>query len=722
MWHSLQLFRYVLRYFGPGWIIFRVWYAFKKWITTLSGAPRIESWDFHPLDSYFTDPSLAVPETYLDYRRSQAPRFFFSPDLRASYSDYFAHWDTDENNSVAEADRIVQGEFRYFFASWIPAGIPPEWHTNPFTKEHAPPDRHWTRIDDFSYGDIKAIWEINRFGFVYTLVRAYWRTGDKRYPEVFWTLIENWHDENPPLQGPNWKCGQETSFRVMAWCFGLYGFLNCDATSPARVHKLAGMIAVSGERIASHIDYARSQQNNHIISEGMGLWTIGILFPEFRHAGRWLNQGSRVLESSGENLIYDDGAFVQHSLNYHRLMLHDYVWAYRLGSLNGKSLSDSLLMRLERAGALLYQLQDKSSGHVPRYGQNDSTLILPLNDCDYQDFRSVIQSIHYLCNKTRCYPPGLWDEDLLWLWGPEALSAPEAVLERSDLQSDLSGYYVLRASDGFLFTRCGHCKHRPGQADMLHADIWWRGQNIAIDPGTFSYNAPKPWGNPLAHTAYHNTVTVDNLDQMDRMKRFMWLPWLRGTKSQFTRSSSGALVYWEGFHDGYRRLKPPVHHHRGIARLGDETWLIVDRLQSRESHTYRLHWLLEDFPYSWDETGRLNLETSQGMYTINMAVLSGVSSSSLVHVDPNTPRGWQAPYYYSRKSAISVDLVQESCETWFWTLFSPLDRVVTHEEHSLTIRTNLWTAQVSPGMDEKAPLIRRMTIDGSHKDNLDLPS
>jgi len=61
----------------------------------------------------------------------------------------------------------------------------------------------------------------------------------------------------------------------------------------------------------------------------------------------------------------------------------------------------------------LYQIQDENSGKVPYYGQNDGALILPLNNCDYQDFRPVIQAVHYLSDNFRCYKDGEWNEDLL---------------------------------------------------------------------------------------------------------------------------------------------------------------------------------------------------------------------------------------------------------------------------------------------------------------------
>src|SRR6185295_14728429 len=98
----------------------------------------------------------------------------------------------------------------------------------------------------------------------------YWRTSDESYIELFWSAVEDWRAKNPPQQGPNWKCGQETAFRVMAWCFALYGLMDAQATTAARVAVLAQMIAVSAHRIQANIDYALSQRNNHGISEALG--------------------------------------------------------------------------------------------------------------------------------------------------------------------------------------------------------------------------------------------------------------------------------------------------------------------------------------------------------------------------------------------------------------------------------------------------------------------
>jgi hypothetical protein len=542
MGRSIRTFGQLGRTLGFSWLARRIGYEVQKRTGLLARRTPVTSWAAQPLESFLIDGRLAAPRAYLDYRRSQAPAFFFSAADRARYQPLFATWDQATVSPVSTADGVGRGEFLYFQHRIARPGFPPSWHTNPFTGEQAPTDQHWSRIDEFAHGDIKVIWELSRFGFTYALVRSYWRTGDGRYAECFWQLVEDWRGHNPSQQGPNWYCGQEISFRIMAWCFGLYGFADCDATTPQRVAALAEMLAASGTRIAANMDYALRQHNNHGVSEGTGLWTLGLLFPEFRASARWQETGRRVLESQGQELIYEDGSFAPHSLVYHRLMLHDLLWALRLGDLHSRSFSPELRRRVEAAGEFLYQIQDESTGQAPYYGQNDGTLVLPLSNCGYLDFRPVVQATCYLCKGARRYTDGPWDEDLLWLFDPTALQANTEPVQRSDLSAAAGGCYTLRSPEDLAFMRCGAFRHRPGQADLLHVDLWWRGQNIAVDAGTTSYNAPPPWDNPLARTIYHNTAAVDGRDQMERAGRFLWLPWARGLVRCDQQAGDGRLA------------------------------------------------------------------------------------------------------------------------------------------------------------------------------------
>lgn len=695
MWQKFQVGYQLWRHFGTAWLWFRAQYAVQQRLGLLKRRLPATPWQAQPLATFLQEASLAEPAHYARYRRTATPRFFFAPSVHTESQPCFQAWDSATASPLDQAAELKAGVLRYFEHTPATIGCPPKWHTNPFTGETISAERHWSELADFGYGDIKIIWEPSRFGFAYTLVRAYWRTGDEAYAERFWQLVEDWQRCNPPQLGPHWKCGQETSFRVMAWCFGLYGFLDAQASTAERLTCLAQMIAVSGQRIAANIDYALSQRNNHGISEAVGLWTIGLLFPEFSQAEQWRERGRALLERLAQELIYPDGAFVQHSMNYHRVMLHDYLWAMRLGILHQQPLSRSTQEQVAMAGRFLYQLQEQTTGRVPHYGQMDGALVLPLNNCDYLDFRPVIQAIHYLSTGFRCYASGPWDEDLFWLFGADSLQAPHQAPERSNLRAEQGGYYTLRGAESFLFTRCATYRDRPGQADMLHVDLWWRGQNIAIDPGTYSYNAPPPWNNPFAHTCYHNTVTVDGLDQMERMGKFLWLPWLQSQVRCSNPPVAAVTQYWEGEQQGYGRLPAPVRHRRALVGLPQDSWLVVDVLESTASHAYRLHWLLADLPYHWKANERqMRVETAAGPYYLQVGTVTGAGSSSLQRADPESPRGWQALYYFARQPALSLDLTLTANHACFWTLFCPQPGRLQIDHSTWDIFTEAWQVQL----------------------------
>ncbi len=709
-----------LRSFGLRWLVLRGCYLIRARVGMLKARMPREAWSTNGLPELLRDSSLLDPRSYLEYRRSRKSPFFFDPESMKAHRNLFDTWDEKSVNPEESAERLLKGCFRYFEHHEIPLGFPPDWHRNAFTGESAPSGMHWSEIPDFGFGDIKAIWEPSRFSLAFTLVRAYWRSGDERYAEAFWQLVEDWRRKNPPNSGPNWKCGQEISFRVMAWCFGLYGFLDAKATSSERVGMLAEMIAVSGKRIEKNLEYALSQRNNHGISEGLGLFTIGILFPELRDAARWEKKGRGVLEQLGRSLIHEDGSFVQHSANYHRLMLHDYVWVLRLGDLAGRPFSLFLKDRVLKATLFLYQIQDQTTGRVPNYGQNDGAFILPLSNCDFLDFRPVIQSAYYQCKGNRCYEPGPWDEDLLWLFGPSALSSLQSSPELEDLIADDGGCYTIRSDEGLVFTRCTTFKERPSQADMLHVDLWWKGQNIALDPGTYSYNAPPPWNNSLAHTAYHNTVSVDGVDQMERIGRFLWFPWIKARARTIQRSDAGNLAYWEGRHNGYERLPSPVRHARGILQLPGEHWLILDYLESCGPHVYLLHWLLFDFEHEWND-GRLELRTPEGVYSVRVGIQGSGGTTQLWRACQEDPRGWWCPRYYHKEPAISLETTLTEERGLFWSLLGPGDFKVGLRQDCMSIQ--------GPSLDievwlrtsgDVAPLISRALVRGRDKESLEI--
>jgi asparagine synthase (glutamine-hydrolysing) len=535
-------------------------------------------------------------------------------------------------------------------------------------------NKHWSQISDEDTGDIKFIWEPNRFAFVYTLVRAYAVTHDEKYPEAFWTLIEDWAEHNPPNTGANWMDGQEIALRLMAWTFGYEAFLNSPSTTPERKENFIIYIAAQAERIYKNIGYAISTRSNHTISEAFGLWMVGLLFPELKHAEKYLSFGKQLLEREAADQIFPDGSYSMYSLNYHRFILHIYLYAIQLGEINNAPFSTQLINSVTKSIEYLACLIDPKTGEMPVYGSNDGALVLPLNNCDFTDYRPLLQLGWYITKGERLFEPGPWDEDLFWLCGESTLTPTPSPAGRGgvwlpspcgrkagdegELAFPHGGIHLLNASNSRAIIRCTDFASRPSHADQLHVDLRIHGHNLAIDAGTYLYSGEAHWRNGLAHTSAHNTVTVDGKDQMTMLSRFTWANWSKGKVLKHEND------LWQGEHDGYK----PVSHRRTVMALAGDRWLVIDHLVAKESHHYALHWLLGDFPF--EQKDKSVLLSFDGMrYKVQVGMTDGNGDFSLVRAAPHSTRGWRSRYYGHKEPAVSVMLETTQLQVTFWTFF-----------------------------------------------------
>jgi len=562
-----------------------------------------ESWDLTHIAP------KTSPADLLNIRRQGGRPFFFSDSrsLEVQLKEVLgAH---GEESTVTEANRILEGSLPFFGRLSFACGFPPRWFQNPVTGQRVSPDRSWTQMrfaaDD--YGDLKFILEPSRFLFVYPLARAYSVSGDERFPEAFWSAIENWAASSPPMSGPLWICGQESSLRILAWSFALYAFLRSPATTPERVALLLSMIAVHAWRTMQTVGYARSQRSNHLFSEAVGLWTAGTLYPELTDAAGWQKQGERLLQEAVLDQITPGGAYLQDSFNYQRMVLQLLFWTLRLAEIHKIQLDPEIRARTVAAWEFIGEFVDSESGHAPNHGSNDGSCIFPLAACDYGDYRPLLSLGSCVLNRPTALPPGPWDEAALWLCAEKRVPHPSSAWVGPS-RTAKPGYYRIGIGNFWAFVRAGRYTRRPFQADQLHVDLWWHGLNLARDAGTYLYNGEPPWNNGLAGTAVHNTVMVDRRDQMRRAGRFLWLDWAQASGRSFSTSASTSLSKptskttadspdcFEGEHDGYRRLG--VKHRRMVQCVAEEAWIIVDDLLGADEHELRLHWLMPDLPFA----------------------------------------------------------------------------------------------------------------------------
>ncbi len=650
---SIKIAYHAAKNFGFGWTIRRLYYEFQLRTGHHKRSLPKRAWREKELQYWLKD-DIEAKSIYATWRKSQ-PNFFFT---------------TKNKTEIAAAIRSLQPSIklqtdihnlRYFSKLEYEVSYPDIWFTNPFLQPNVQceRDKHWSEYPMYSkqYEDLKFIWESGRFAIVYDLVRQYFLTNDENLAEQFWQLIESWIVHNPPNTGPHWKCGQETSLRLMTWYVGLFAFIDSPATTSTRFERFLGAVAAQVNRVAKDWKYSYMQQSNHAVSEGLGLYVTGVLFPQLKDAKTWREQGKYILEERSTFLFRSDGTYFQKSHNYLRFIVHAYLYVIRIAEVNDDDFSKILKDRMRAALDYLKSVLDEKSGFVPNFGSNDGALILPFNSCDFRDFRPTIAVLHYYFHQNRCFEQGAWHEDLIWLFGADAIPQKiEASPTPPSRSFDVSGIYTLRDKESWAFMHAETYKDRPAHADALHLDLWWRGINMACDPGTYLYYGHKPWLDAFKHTGFHNTLTVDGKDQMERAYRFTWAYWHACSLNEFRTENGFSML--EAEHNGYHRLADAVTHRRAVACV-DDVWIVVDDVLGATTHQIDLHWMLSDFPCVQEEEG-LELETPEGKFRVGILNISHSGNMSylkpdVIHGDmQQSTAGLKSNYYGDVEPALSV--------------------------------------------------------------------
>lgn len=549
------------------------------------------------------------------------------------------------------ASDSVQGRILCFGRWTADYGNPIDWHLNPTNGRRWDPTAHWTKAAaDNSLGDIKYSWEVGRFPQAYHMARSAAFAPERRreLATALAAQIEQFVDRNAYGHGIHWASSQEVVIRLFAWIFALPTLIRPDEPGAPIHDTIAQTLVLGADHVEKHLDYARlAVYNNHLLAEALGLFVVGHLIPSAPSASRWRALGLAILDEQADRQFYGDGAYIQQSHNYHRVALHDLLWACVFADTFAVPRPASWGRAMERSLDFLLAHQNPVDGALPNYGNNDGALAMILSTCDVTDFRATLQAVSVATRQERVYEPGPWDEESAWLFGPDVLDLPLRAPSRRSISFPDTGYHVLRGKTGgdAAAFRCGTVRDRFGQIDMLHLDVWWRGLNVLGDAGSYSYNGPAIWHNYFTRTGCHNTVTVDGRDQMIHYRRFKSLYWTKAKLLHFSDSSRFATC--AGEHYGYQRHPGNCIHRRSVLFVKDDLWVVVDRVTGTGTHDVRLHWLCGDFLPRYDMAASVfTLATPAGLFSLQVLDERGTPlAGSVVTGAEDPPRGWSSRYY-----------------------------------------------------------------------------
>lgn len=696
-------------------------------VSELAGRSRQEALKRLERAGWATLPAPRLEVSLADWRAAAPARFFQGAASAAVPSLAGARWPDACEDVTRTAEQTCKKRFDLLGYRDLSFGDPVDWHLDPVSGRRAPLV-HWSRhdpLDCTALGDSKVMWELNRHQWLVGLGCAYQLSGDERYAAVVVGFIGEWIAANPPSMGINWASSLEVALRLISWCWAAVLLQGSTALSEDLFAAWLGSIrrhALHVERYLSHY----FSPNTHLTGEALGLFYVGVLFPEMREASRWRRLGARILVEQIDRQVLPDGVYFEQSTCYQRYTVEIYLHFLILAGRNGEAISDQVAERVQRLLDFLLAVR-RPDGSMPQIGDADGGWLLPLTARAPDDARGIFSVAAAFFGREDYAWAGGATPEVLWMLGPAGLDALDSLPPSppagppSTLFAD-GGYVVMRsgwdAQAHHLILDAGPigcpASAGHGHADLLSLQCSAFGEPFIVDPGTYCYTADPGWRNHFRSTAAHSTVTVDGAEQAAPAGPFAWHSHPGACLRRWL--STEALDFADAEHDAYRHLKDPVTHRRRVLFVKPWFWLVVDDLDGSTEHRIDLRFQFAPMEVTLeaDPWARARGPRGHGLLVRPFATVPLKGEILEGCLDP--PQGWVAPHYGQRHPApllvySAVATLPFRIVTLLWPISTsddPMPTVVLSDSpDGVLIHVTVGQGRQSVTLTANGPVVRR---------------
>jgi hypothetical protein len=530
---------------------------------------------------------------------------------------------------VRLADQILLGRIPVF-GTEIDYGTVVAWRRDPLRDIETP--RKYFRfipyLDLLACGDHKWIWEINRHQHLVLLAQAFAITGSTAYFDEAVRQLEHWWTDNPFQRGINWTSALEVGFRALAWIW-IWHLLGPQMSSGLQQRFLAQLY-----RHGLYLQYNLSiyfSPNTHLLGEAIALHAIGRLFPEFPRSKYWRELGHEIVRDQMTAQVKSDGSHFEQSTYYHVYALDFFLLHAVL-----EDVTDDYRNGLLRMTEFLASIVN-ANGDLPLLGDDDGGRVFHPFGKRTQFARGTLAAASLILDKPVLpYSKRDVEEVALWWLGPEKCTqlGRSAVPRHSRVFTD-SGLVVMNRGD--VSVRFDAGPFGPWSAGHSHSDtlslvMWSGGQEILVDPGTYTYTDLQ-WREIFRGTVAHNTVRIDGKDQAVAAGAFRWInkPEVRLLEFSTTPEEDYAVAvcHYNGF-----------THKRTVRFLDGNTFNILDELEGPPGeHLIEQFWhvgadVQQTAPEVWriEQVAELIVEGGQREQAWRSCVFGSKQASSVVVV------------------------------------------------------------------------------------------
>jgi autotransporter-associated beta strand protein len=349
-----------------------------------------------------------------------------------------------------------------------------------------------------------------------------------------------------------------------------------------------------------------SETSNWLTFEMAGLYTSGVVFPEFADATEWRRQATRTVHDDIPRGWLPDGVTVEKSLSY-GAFFSNYLNMHRLAQMVGR------LGEFASNGHDLASLPGKTAHMHDAYlkvmSPDRATPVL--ND-------GGSAAVPGILTRGLEYFPGR--NDWRWIASNGSAGSPPAF---SSVALPYAGYLVLRSGwerdANYLLFDAGGVGYRHAHQDKLHVVLWAYGRRMLFDSSqSTAGGTDAAFENYYRDTYSHSTGLVD-----DRPQRRKWynnphpnmMPYEPVPDFSYeinadgTAWASGVFDYDYGlvgsrsndsypyssgsnFNTGWSK---PASHYRQIAQAAPDLFVVQDWFVSKDgkSHAYEVRWQID---------------------------------------------------------------------------------------------------------------------------------
>lgn len=416
---------------------------------------------------------------------------------------------------------------------------PASTFTDPLTWEEDPYNERYWRFLFYSLRPLRH------------LIATANETGSERYFQKTRDITESFIDTGT-AKVYSWDDAHGVAFRTMM-LVNVWWKLRAAGELPGELSdKILATLEDHGDFLLNPDNY--EDDYNHAITQSAALLVLAENFPDLENASIWKETAIRRIEISLSSIIDPNGVLIENSPYYHFYVLEKYWEIYEYTQRNGIEMSENFIETIDNMVTFsTYILTPDLT--IPLLGASSP--------------RSFVRSGEYAVMAER---DEAFDYVLTRGTEGEKPSASSILFPSSGMAILRSGWGTDRAyeDEAHLVFDTGPYRTDHSDFDVLTFSLFSHGTPIIRDSGLFTYEEYHSLYEYFHGTRGHNTIMVDNTSQPT------------GSGEVQPLKEDGTVRIASANHTLY----PGVSHARAIVMLDNDTFIIIDDIESDDEHLY----------------------------------------------------------------------------------------------------------------------------------------